>query len=195
MSSLEFNNDWVSICNMALGRLGAGSIETLADGTQLANYCNLFLGNVVEDILGGHDWRALRKRVELAPLVSTPLYDFDHVYQLPSDFVRIIDVDNDDEEYSIETDELLTDADEVAITYIYCPGDDLTAVPGYVKKAIASELAYQLSIELRSSESTSQRVLAEATRDLQKAKQADARKNQNNSRADDIGYTYTEEVR
>ena len=74
-----------------------------------------------------------------------------------------------------EVKALLTDASAVWITYTAKP-DDPSILPGYLKKAITTQLAFLLTTPLTSSESLAQRVAGEAKAALEQAILDDARR-------------------
>ena len=43
-----------------------------------------------EELLRGHDWNFARGRQKLARLTAAPTYEFDHAYQLPTDWLATL---------------------------------------------------------------------------------------------------------
>ena len=145
--AITYANSWVEICNRALGRLGKGRISDLTTGGDLVEYCNLYLGEAIEYILSLKHWTVLKTRIQLAIESGTPVYEFDFSYALPTDLIDLVSVDSQSEPYSIEGNSLLSDADEVYIVYIKRPVDP-SVLPGYIKRAISTYLAYLLTTPL-----------------------------------------------
>jgi hypothetical protein len=172
-----YSTSWVELCNQALGRLGKGSIADLTEGTQLANYCSLYLGQAIEEIYGLFDWTAGRARAQLNQLVTTPTYGPLYYYQLPVDFIRPFEVDAGGEDYTTEDDKIATDAEEVYLTYLARPSDPAKLAP-YIKKMISTRLAFLLSTPLTSSETLASRLAQEDQLALTEAIAADARRAQ-----------------
>ena len=56
----------VSICNLALARLGDATIESLDDATAQAEYCNLFYAQTRDEVLRSHPWNFAIARKALA---------------------------------------------------------------------------------------------------------------------------------
>jgi len=164
-------NQWVTICNRALSRIGTQLISSLTDGSTPAIYCNNLLPEVVQSVYGQYDWRSAKKRLQLSALEDVPLYGFSYAYQLPNDFMRLVSVDSENE-YQIEGTTLLSSDEDMYITYIGYPVE-ADKVPGYIAHAMVTYLAFLLSTPLTSNEGLTQRLLAEYQMALEQAKVAD----------------------
>lgn len=174
MGDIEYGNSWVEIANRALGRIGKGRIDSLITGDELAQYVNTFLGEAVESVLFARSW-SFAARVELARSASAPEYGYDYAYVMPSDIVNLVEVYTGGAAYKPEGDLILTDAEEAFITYIPRPADP-GALPGYVKRAISTRLAFLLTSPLTSSDALSARIAQEDALALEDAVRADARR-------------------
>lgn len=190
----SYSSSWVELCNKALGRLGAGKISDFSTGGNLSYYCNLYLGDAIEYVFSQFDWPFAKTRLQLAASTTAPEYGYDYAFPLPSNYCRLVEVENDEYEYSVESNSILTDSDEVWITYIAKP-DDPVLLPGYIKRAIETELAFLLSTPLTSSDSVTQRVMSERELDMQRAKTAASREYDEQTQEEERGYLYYEEER
>jgi hypothetical protein len=83
--------DAVSICNGALILLGAETITAFSDHTKNARVMNERYDAVRRRALRKNRWRFSIKRTSLAALSQTPESDYWHQYQLPNDFIRLIE--------------------------------------------------------------------------------------------------------
>lgn len=173
--AINYANSWVEICNRALGRLGKGRISDLISGGDLVEYCNLYLGEAIEYILSLKHWTVLVERVQLAVSSTTPVYGYDYSYPFPADLISLKKPECDEEEYSIEGNAILTNATEVYITYIKRPADP-TTLPGYIKKAISTYLAFLLTTPLTASDQLRGLLAAEMTASLEDAIRADGKR-------------------
>lgn len=178
--ALSFGASWVDVCNQALGRLGKGTIADLDEGSQLARYCSLFLPRAIEEVWSESDWTAVLCRAQLNQLVETPVFGFDYYYQLPTGFVRMADIDCEEEDFVFEGDRIATDADEVYLAYYALP-DDPTRLPGYLRKCIATRLAFLLTTPLTSSEALASRIMQEDLLAIERGIAADANRSQGQS--------------
>jgi hypothetical protein len=80
----------VDICNNALIRIGSKTITSLSDGDKVANSCNLLYTQTRDLLLRQHFWNFAVTRVQLASESTSPGFEFDYSYPLPSDFIRAI---------------------------------------------------------------------------------------------------------
>jgi hypothetical protein len=165
---LSMQNQWVSIANRALARIGTQSISSLDEGSTASKYCSSLLPEAVQSVYGQYDWRSARKRIELAPLTELPIYDWSYAYQLPVDFARLLSVDSENE-YSLEGQTILSNDEEMSITYIAYPVE-ATFIPGYISHLLVTFLAFLLSTPLVSNETMAQRLLQEYQTALERAK-------------------------
>ena len=175
MAEFTYGNSWTDICNKALARLGQTRITNLDDG-QNGSYCRLHLGEVIEDVFGDHDFNAAKTTVELARLDETPLTGYDYKYALPSDFIRPITFDTGGEVYSLEGRTLLTNAEQVFLTYVARPSDP-GLLPEYLKHAITMTLALILTTEIATGQEIVQKMAAEMASARAAAIARDARGN------------------
>lgn len=127
----------VDLCNDALGQIGQSPITSLSDGSTNANYATTFYPNLRDSLLMNTNWTFNRKRVQLAQLPTPPLYEFAYQYQLPADFLKLVEylgdafnpntanvlqlfdtnTDPSFERYKVEGRTLLTNDSIVFITY------------------------------------------------------------------------------
>jgi len=165
---LNMSNQWVTIAQRALARIGNTTISSLDQGTPPANYAQTLLPEAVQSVYDQFDWKSSIKRVQLSQLTTVPLYEWDYAYQLPNDFARLIGTSSSNA-YSIENETLLSDDEELYITYIAYPLE-ATDIPGHLSHLLVTYLAFLLSTPLTSNESTTQRLLAEYNMALEQAK-------------------------
>jgi hypothetical protein len=84
----------VSICNSALIKLGADRIISLSDDTKSGRVCREQYPKLKEDLLKSHPWNFAITRESLAELTGyDPLFNFERVFALPSDYLRVLDTD------------------------------------------------------------------------------------------------------
>lgn len=109
------------ICNLSLSEIGEQTITDISDGTKKANDCKLIFDDVVDEVAASEYWSKLKSRVELARLPDPPLYEFNFQFQLPSDSLQVVsvnDIDIGEFRYQIEDNKLLIDHSNVKIKYI-----------------------------------------------------------------------------
>lgn len=84
----------VSICSNALLMLGSQTINDFADLENLdrAKLCANLYPTVRDDMLRSHPWNCAIKRAVLAPDAVTPSFGYDQSFELPDDFLRVLEV-------------------------------------------------------------------------------------------------------
>lgn len=138
----------VSISNSALIKIGEPSITSMVQGTKTSNLCQTRIASCRDAVYAKHPWRWLRKRVILAPEVTTPEFQYSYQYAIPADCVRPVQVTDTAgeqiEECVVEGSKIL--ANESAICLIYLERKtDLTDMPEYMAELIAIYLASDIA--------------------------------------------------
>jgi hypothetical protein len=92
-----------SIVNMALAHLGEAAILSLNDDSRQARLALRDFEEIRDDLLRDHIWNWAKKRTTLAASSTDPDWEYDNAFVVPSDFLRLVDVYNlDEEDYRIE---------------------------------------------------------------------------------------------
>ena len=142
----------VKLANRALIRLNKGLISSLTEATQTATYVNQVFDEVAEGVIAEGDWSFARKRLELGQDASTPAFDYSYQHTLPSDFVKIVSINEAQPglyDFKIEGTKLLSDKSGMKILYIY---NNLSVQdwPATFKECFVTKLALELSYLFRS---------------------------------------------
>lgn len=82
----------VSICNQALGWLGANLITSLNDDNKEAALCKANYPDLRDAVLEEREWTFAVRRISLSPLVLEPVYGYTSQFLLPPDVIRILNV-------------------------------------------------------------------------------------------------------
>lgn len=111
------------LANLALGHLGEAKIMDLQEDTPAARRVSTSFGLVRDSLLRSHHWNFAIKRASLSRLAADPLSGFAYQYQLPTDCLRVLEVNgrtggNDAAAYSLEARAVLTDDETVIIRYV-----------------------------------------------------------------------------
>ena len=143
----------VTICNIALARLGQTQITSLTEADKKARLCLVFYEPMRDAVLQDAWWTFATKRQTLSQLVATPDSGFDYYYQLPADCLDPRYLENDLIEYVIEGDKLITDSTEdIELVYTQQLTDTTLFSPNFVDALayrIAAELAMSLTNDLK----------------------------------------------
>ncbi len=168
----------VEICNRALQKLGAKRIVSLTEDSTNARACNVAFGPVKLAELRKHTWSCATKRASLAADTDEPLFTRDYAYTLPSDWVRLIDNDPEDnfatKDWQIEGKKIITnDSAPLEIRYIY-EIDDPNEMDPLLREAISSKLALELCEELTQSNTKKADLREDYKEIMSEAKRANA---------------------
>ena len=170
------------VTNVALRRIGASRIVSLTDGSTSANVANDIYEEVRDDLLRSHPWNFATKRVKLAQSTTAPIFEFDHAYPLPSDWLRTISVHDNDAGHGtilyrselIGTQHaIIASSDNVWLRYISRVTDPNMMAPDF-RKAFEYALARDMAIALTSSNNLHESMATLAERALNKARSNDA---------------------
>ena len=142
----------IDIANMALTMLGQQKITSLSSSNNRAVMANQRYADVRDSVLRAHPWNCAIKRDKLAKSTVVPDWGYTTTFTLPSDFVRLVDIEDTTQKYSIEAGNqgatdvvvLLSDANEMNIRYVY-QLTDVTKMDHTLKHAIAVRLAAELA--------------------------------------------------
>lgn len=174
-----------SICNLALGELGAAAITGLDEASQEARVCNRFYAQTRDEVLRGHPWNFATKRVALSRLAAAPAFGWSYAYQLPTDFIRARSWNNRDvwigagvDYFQIEQDQLLSNDDASNLRYVFRQTDATKFDPLFVN-ALSIMLASKISPAITGSANLSQQLMAKYNFVISQARRIDASEDSN----------------
>ena len=158
------------ICNNAIGRIGAQRIMDIDDeDSKSARICKNAYEINLREVLRLAPWNFAKDRIQLAELSTAPVFGWAKQYQLPTDFIRLVqfnDLDAWQDEpsdfYEIEGRKLLTDEDTARIEYIKFV-DDPNQYDALFTKALVVLLASEIAVPIRQDEALATRLLTEFT--------------------------------
>jgi len=117
-----------SICNAALGKIGAGRItnyEDTSESSEEAINCRLHYEMTRDALLRSHFWRFAADRAELSEDTDSPDFEFDNQFILPNDFFHLRSIYDDNRSpgnkthrtFAIEGQRILTNESTCQIRY------------------------------------------------------------------------------
>lgn len=166
----------VGLSSRALIRIGAAPITSFADGTAESEIAGALFGPVRDALLSAYAWSFATGQVELSQLGTPPLADFDHGYQLPTDFLRALSagtgVKGRGLNYRIARGALHANADQVILTYVFRPEEQ--EFPPYFDQALIARLAAEFTIPVTESTSRAEALFRLAEQEYERARQIDA---------------------
>jgi len=163
----------VGIYNMALVPLGVDRVMDPAEETEPARKCNELYPYIRDDELSQHPWNFALERIACARTTSTPLYGYSYEYQLPSDSLRIIDIETSADSFKREGDKILTDVTTLYVRYIKQITDTNEFSPSF-KSVLAARLKFELCFSLTNSRTMTEELYAALTKIRRIAKGVDA---------------------
>ena len=166
-------NSEVSICNNALRLVGEKPITSLQDATARARLCLSWYEITRDAFLEEHPWNFTIARASLSRLTDVPSFGFNFAYQLPNDYLRMLDTSPIDASFTIENDrQLLTDETTMSIKYIKIVTDPLRFSMNFTM-ALQTRLALQFTNFITARTGLIDRIAALEDRAVRKAKQLD----------------------
>lgn len=154
----------VEIVNRALIKIGGNTISSMSDSTKSAQVMSGLWETVRKSELSKRYWNFSIARVQLAKLATAPSWGFANSYQLPVDFLKIMQVSDiyiapsqsdytagDDSPYAIESGTISTDfGDPLKIRYIK-DVTDTGLFDTLFNEVLASKLAYEACYSINQS--------------------------------------------
>lgn len=168
----------VDIVNRALRMIGENPITNLTDGSNEANVASDLYSEARDELLRSHPWNFAIKRVKLARLTAEPTTEFNYKYQLPDDFIRVVEVAGNDENvpdavYRIEGDTILADWEDLYLRYV-AQITDPNMMPADFRTALSRQLAADMALPLVQSNTVEDQMTKRARAALLRAKSTDA---------------------
>lgn len=149
-------SDPVTICNIALGYLGAERVTSIeAPSTSNEELCALFYPIVRDDLLEEYDWSFCMGRSVLdTPVAEGPEWGYEFNFPKPTNSNRIIEVrDNDrantrsDLQWRVEGNYIVASKEKIYVRYVKEVIDTNDFSKKFVK-AFAKKLAAEMCIQI-----------------------------------------------
>ena len=140
----------VSICSNALLMLGAQTINDFNEPLDRAKLAANLYPTIRDDLLRTHPWNCTIKRVLLAPDATPPAFGYANQFELPADFLRVLEVGQAGQQidYLVEGRSILADAVSVELRYVYLNEVENTwdaSLVGLLTLAMACAMAYPIT--------------------------------------------------
>lgn len=141
----------VDIVNYALARAACPRIVSLAESTEIAAFASATYLNIFKEVMKKGPWSSLVKRAAALTATTTPVFEYSYAYTLPTDFIRLLQVNEGDPlryDYKIEglsgTQVLLIQESVVNIVYI-ANLTDTTKWDSDLTEAVVTRLAAEFA--------------------------------------------------
>jgi len=166
----------IDIVNFALIQIGSDTITSLTEDSQQARLMNNIFTPSLQSLLQEHPFNFSLKRATLAQSATTPEFDYNYAYPLPSDCLQVIDFEDSEYgyEFVVEADSVLTDLDTCKIKYV-ADVTDMNKLAPIFRQAFISYLASQVAPYLTNTAPYAQGSAQQFMMYMKKAKVANAR--------------------
>ncbi|MGH8595149.1 MAG: hypothetical protein ACREXT_00670 [Gammaproteobacteria bacterium] len=168
----------VSICNLALQKLGAARIAALDEASKNARECNACFEAQRDRELRANRWKFAITRVTLAPSATIPDFFYAHAFLLPSDCLRPIFPPIYGLDWKVElhtgVPAILTNfGDTLELRYV-ARITDATVFDALFVEALACKIAWHLCEAITQSNSKKQAVQSEYVLAMREARKMNA---------------------
>lgn len=133
----------IDVVNSALSRLGEQPLLALSDPSPPGRLATRTYDDIRDALLREYPWNFATKRGSLAASPTAPLWGFAFAYTLPSDNLRLIEIENvGDQDWRNESGTIVTDMTApLNIRYIQLVSVD--AMDSTFREALAARLAME----------------------------------------------------
>jgi len=165
-----------TIANEALMLIGEASVTAITSTTEInATRCSSLMEGCVKEVASEAAWRCLTKRDELTASKTGPEFDWDYSYPFPSDLIRLTKYNESDDvlyspNFEVEGKNILTDDDEVRISYVAYTSDPTAYDPLFVQ-CLTIYLAMKLATVCRQDDTMANNLLMKYREKLSRARQ------------------------
>lgn len=139
----------VSICSNALLMNGAKAINSFVDDNDRARLVSNLWPQIRDWLLRSHNWNCAVARVQLAPDVKVPEFDWPFQYTIPNDWLRTLQVGElgGPVEYAHEGRKILCRENPLNLVYVFRQDEGSwdTALQFLATLAMAAITAYPLT--------------------------------------------------
>lgn len=168
----------VGIVNVALRMLGAKRIAALTDDNENAKRANDVYEPLRDYLMRAHVWNFGVKRRKLGQLSSAPTYEFDYAYQLPSDWLRTVEVHDNSAGthqaiYRIEGTSVLSDAPDIWMMYVWRVTDPNQMTADF-RQALSCLIARDIAVAVTNSRTMREDMEREYKSAFRRARSADS---------------------
>jgi len=133
----------IQIVNNALRKLGEQPISSLSGTSETEKIAGDSYTYIRDALLSEFPWNFATRRTAINAFASAPVWGFARKYALPTDLLRLIEVENNfDHPYKVEDGWILTDLESpINIKYVYTI-QETQMTPAFVE-ALSSRLAFE----------------------------------------------------
>jgi hypothetical protein len=150
--SFSATSSALAICNNAILGLGGNVIASFDDTSTEAVLCKNLWPAALDSLLRLHPWNCAIKRVVLTPDVTVPVYEWANAFTLPSDLLRLLDID-EVTQYKVEQGKILCNESGLSIRYVF-RNEAIDTWDKLLVEAMTSYMSFKMSYPLTKSNTT-----------------------------------------
>ena len=166
----------VGIANAALRKLGQSPITSFSENSKAARLANERFAELRDELLYRHPWNFALKRGSLAASATAPTWGFTAAYPLPTDYIRMFEVNGEHEDtdkWKVEDGSIVTDLEApLEVRYVFQVTDANRMSAGF-REAFASILAADWAEDLTGDDNVAQRMDGKARIQVAQARSND----------------------
>ena len=164
----------IDIINAALSKLGEQAILAVTDQSPPGRLANRTYTDIRDALLRENSWTFAVKRAALSASAAAPVWGFARKFNLPSNCLRLIEIDNDaDEEWQREGSTIVTDM-TAPLNIRYISSDvSVDEMDSTFRDALAARLAMEWAEPLAQTTTVGQQMATLYRNKLQVARVAD----------------------
>ena len=133
----------IDIINAALSKLGEQTLLAVTDPSPPGRLANRTYADIRDALLREFPWNFATKRASLAADPVAPTWGFERKFNLPSDCLRVVELNNDaDEDWRNEGRTIVTDI-TAPLQIIYIGSAQVDAMDSTFREALAARLAME----------------------------------------------------
>lgn len=140
------------IVNAGIIKLGAAAILDIDQDSKVAKLCKRRYYGLRDKLLRAYPWGFAIKRIELAQISTAPVYEFSYAHQLPSNSLRVIEIDMRSTKYMREGDTIVSNNSEVFVRYVQQITDPNKMDISF-REALAAKIAQELCMAIADNQS------------------------------------------
>lgn len=142
----------IQIINVALSRIGANEIQSLSTNSAEQKLAVIFWDVARQACLRDHPWNFALKDSQLNKVDGYVPYEYQYAYQLPADFIRLIQFYGNPT-FKVQGKRILTNEDVCKIKYVADVQDTLQWDASFTD-LLAQRLAFDMAYALTKSQAT-----------------------------------------
>lgn len=139
--------DEAGLCNMALVLVGEEPIQALSENSKPGRFCKQHYENIRDFVLRQNPWNVATTRAALALSATAPTFEFANAFQLPTDFLRLVAIENRRRDFKLEQDKILSDESSMNIVYVFRL-IDVSKMDPLLQQTISALLGAELAIPI-----------------------------------------------